>query len=95
MSNTAVALLIGGTVVTVGGVVAFLAIRKKKQEEAPVVAMGASAGAPAVAAPARELSTGEALAIIGGKALQEGIKYGIMGPSAYAASIAGRSQKQA
>lgn len=95
MSNTAVALLIGGTVVTVGGVVAFFALRKKKEADAPVRAMPGGAGVPEMAGPAQELSPGEALAIIGGKALQEGIKYAVMGQSGYAMSLAGRAQKQA
>jgi hypothetical protein len=94
MSNTAVALLIGGSVIAVGGVIAFIAIKKKKEGDAPVVAMPGGAGTPDVTGPAQKMSPGEALAIIGGKALQEGIKYAVMGQAGYAASLAGRAQKQ-
>jgi len=95
MSNTSVALLIGGSVIAVGGVVAFIAIkRKKEQDEAAVVSMPGGAGTPSVSGPAQKMSPGEALAVIGGKALQEGIKFAVMGQSSYAASLAGRAQKQ-
>jgi hypothetical protein len=94
MSNTATALLIGGSVIAVGGVVAFFAMRRKQRADAPVVSMPGGAGTPEVAGPAKSLSTGEALAVIGGKALQEGVKYAVLGASSYALSLAGRAQKQ-
>lgn len=95
MSNTAVALLIGGTVLAVGGAVAYFAIKKKQTTDAAVVALPGGAGVPALEEPAHKMTTGEALAIIGGKALQEGIKYAVLGAPGYAQSLAGRAQKQA
>lgn len=95
MSNTGTALLIGTAVLTVGGVIAYWQIKKRDAvKNAPVVSMPGGAGTPSVAEPAHKMDTAEALAIIGGKALQEGIKYAVMGTTGYAASLAGRSQKQ-
>lgn len=95
MSNTAIALALGTTVLVVGGTVAYFAMQKKKEADAPVVAQAGGAGVPDVAGPAQRMSVGEALAILGGKAVQEGIKYATMGQAGYAASLAGRAQKSA
>jgi hypothetical protein len=95
MSNTAVALTIGGTVLVVGGAVAYFVMQKKAIQKAPAVAIPAAAAGPQVAAPAREMNWWEALAVIGGKALQEGTKYVALGGAGYAANVAQRSQKAA
>lgn len=95
MSNTAIVLAVGGTLLVVGGTVAFLAFKRKEVKEAPAKVMPEAAAAAAASPPARQMSVADALVILGGKALTEGIKYAVAGPTGYAGMAAAREQKAA
>ena len=95
MSNTAVVVTVGATVLTVGGVVTWLYLRKRKLAEDAARSAPAANAAANAAPPAKKMGLADALAFLGGKALTEGIKYASMGPAAYTASVAGKAQKAA
>lgn len=97
MSNSAVVLTIGGVVLVGGGVGAWLYMRKKKKdaEAAAASTSGPGSAGPATAGQTKKMGVADALATLGGKAVQEGIKYLVMGPTAYGASTATKTQKAA
>jgi LPXTG-motif cell wall-anchored protein len=97
MSNSATVLTIGGVLVVGGGIGAWWYMRKKKKdaEAAAASTRGPGSAGPAAAGQTKKMGVAEALATHGGKAVQEGIKYLVMGPTAYGASTATKSQKAA
>jgi hypothetical protein len=97
MSNTAIVLTLGGVILVGGGVGAYLYMgaKKRKAEAAAAAGSGPGAAGPGAAPETKKMGVADALALLGGKAVQEGIKYAVLGPAAYGANTAAKAQKAA
>lgn len=96
MSNSGWVLTVGGVLLVGGGVgtIVYLRARRDKARATAAEYSGPGGAGPAVAA-APSMSLGDAIAFLGGKALTEGAKYAVLGPAAYGAGVAAKTQKAA